>query len=57
MALLATMSLPIDPKSAKDYRPIATLSQSDAEAKLPEEEVSVKPLQELGVYQSTLFEP
>ena len=44
-----TISLPLNSKSNEDSRLILPLSQSDAEAKLREEEITVKPPEELGV--------
>ena len=41
--------LPLNPKSNKDSRSIPPLNQSNAEAKLREEEVSVEPPEEFGV--------
>ncbi len=44
-----TISLPLNSKFNKDFRPIPPMRQSDTEAKLREEEISVKPPEELGV--------
>lgn len=43
------MSLSLNPKFNKDFCPTLPMCQSDAEAKLREEETTVKPPEELGV--------
>ncbi|KAL9120564.1 MAG: hypothetical protein Q9187_002882 [Circinaria calcarea] len=45
------ISLPLNPKFEKGFRPIPPLNQNDADAKLREEEASAKPPEELGVSQ------
>ncbi|MCJ1433714.1 hypothetical protein MMC27_003078 [Xylographa pallens] len=42
-------SLPLDAKFDKDFRPVVSLTQSDAEARLRDEEASIEPPEELGV--------